>query len=132
MREGLACVLVALAPVALGYLPYWIGKNLLTGLQQRYHSGQTTSAAEAMALLVTYVVATVWLMRGEPGRVVGAWMAVAAAIFLLATGMWLPWYLSWIWLPALLRWNRRGVIASSVAFFFAIVLTLQYSVPAGG
>jgi hypothetical protein len=136
-RDALVAAALAALPVVLSFWPYWAGLQTLGGLVQRFSSGQRASAATsegttALVLLATYAAGTLWLLRGEPARLLSAWMAVATAIFLFAAGMWLPWYLSWIWLPALLRWDRRAMIPSYMVFCFAVVLTLRYAVPAGG
>jgi hypothetical protein len=138
-RDGLGHALLAILPIAVGYWPYWAGARTLLGLQQRWHSGQTTSVftnlslwTQGGALLLTYAASTAWLLRGDRVRLLTAWVIMTTAIFMVATGIWLPWYLSWIWLVALLRWDTRSMTCSYLAFCFAVVLTVRYSVPSGG
>src|SRR5262249_7168102 len=109
------------------------------GLEQRWTSSHGTAAnahaalgVEAATLLATYVVATAWSSRGEPARLLVAWMAVAAVIFLVAAGLWLPSYLAWIWMVALTGGDRRSAVVPHLGFCLAVALTLRYSVPSGG
>jgi hypothetical protein len=83
----------------------------------------------AAALLAIYGAATVWVARGGKARIPMAWIIVAGSIYLMASGVWLPWYLSWIWIVALLDWTPRSATASYIAFCFAFVLTLRYTIP---
>jgi hypothetical protein len=133
--EILGHAATALAPLALTFAPYWAGARTLLGLEQRWHSSQTTSATTTVAaaaqggvLLLAYVAATVWILRGDRVRLLMAWIAVAAVITLVAAGIWLPWYGSWIWIVSLLAWDKRSTTCSYLAFCFAVVLTLRYSV----
>jgi hypothetical protein len=134
-RASLGHAATALAPIALAFAPYWAGARTLRGLEQRWHSSQTTSttttvavAAQGGVLLLAYLAATVWMLRGERTRLLMAWIGVAAVIYLVAAGMWLPWYGSWIWIVSLLAWDKRSTTCSYLAFCFAVVLTLRYSV----
>jgi hypothetical protein len=129
LRDALVCVAVALAPLVVASLPFWIGEGMLQGLRQRMASGETAPGlAQALTVLAAYGVATAWLLRGPVDRILVAWMAVTFAVFLLGTGMWPPWYLSWIWMVALLGWSRRSAMFSYVTFCFAVVLTVCYSI----
>jgi hypothetical protein len=126
----------AVAPIGLAFWPYWMGARTMHGLQQRWRSGQTTAADSGVHLwmqaglfLAIYGGATLWMLKGGTVRILTAWMIVAAAIYMVTAGIWLPWYLSWIWVVALLDWNRRSATFSYLAFCFAVVLTLRYSVP---
>jgi hypothetical protein len=127
-RDGITCALIAAAPLALGFWPYWRGADVLAGLRARSIAGQPASRVDVLALVVIYAGATLWLARGRADRIVGAWVAIAFGVFLLASGLWFPWYLTWAWLPLLLLPGRRAVAASTVAFAFAVLLTLWYSV----
>ncbi|HVU53234.1 MAG TPA: hypothetical protein VHL80_21265 [Polyangia bacterium] len=138
-RDLAGHALTAALPVVIAFLPYWAGPSTLHGLEVRWTSSQTTAAnarvalgIEAATLLAAYVGATAWALRGEPARLRAAWMAVAAVVFLVAAGLWLPWYLAWIWIVALTSWDRRSAVVSHLVFCLAVALTLRYSVPSGG
>ena len=131
--------LTAALPTVLAFLPYWAGRSTLHGLEMRWTSSQTTAACahtalgiEAATLLAVYLAATAWSARGEAARLLVAWMSLAAIVFLVAAGLWLPWYLAWIWIVALTSWDRRSVVVSHLVFCLAVALTLRYSVPSGG
>jgi hypothetical protein len=138
LRCGAADAAVALAPLVICYLPYWMGRGTFHGVSERLTNGQTTPAwwssrdglAVAASALV-YVLATLSVAR-DARRALAAWLVVATVVFLAASGMWLPWYLSWIWIPALLRWDRWFATASGFAFCAAVLLTFWYSVPKPG
>jgi hypothetical protein len=139
VRAAAAGALTAALPLVVAFLPYWAGRGTLRGLEARWTSSQTTAsnaklalAIEAATLLATYLATTVWAARGEPARLLSAWMIVAGVVFFVAAGVWLPWYVSWIWIVALLRWDGRKAVVSHLAFCLAVVLTLRYSVPSGG
>jgi hypothetical protein len=136
VRDALVAGALALAPSVLAYVPFWVGLRTLGGLGQRWTSAQGAAAGSGAAattalLVATYAAATALVLRGRAGSLISAWMAVATAIFLFAAGMWLPWYLSWIAIPALLRWSGRATIPTWLCLAFAILLTLRYAVPAG-
>jgi hypothetical protein len=132
VREGVAYLLAAVLPTALAVWPYWAGAGTMLGLQQQFRSGQPSGGGQAWAqaafFLALYAGTTAWVLRGERQRIIGAWCIAAAAIFMVLSGVWLPWYLSWIWLAALLDWSRRATTFSLLAFCFAVALTLRYSV----
>jgi hypothetical protein len=134
-KEGVAYVLAALLPIALAFWPYWAGARTMLGLQQRWRSHQTTATTGGVLLwtqsalfLAIYGGVTLWVLRGEKVRMLTAWVIVAAVIYMVMTGVWLPWYLCWIWVVALLDWNRRSTTFSYMAFCFAVVLTFRYSI----
>lgn len=130
-RALLGYALLSLVPITLAFAPYWHGAETLRGLGERWRVGQVDSGGawgQAAFLLVVWGGATLWSLRGDRTRIRGAWMFVAATIGVFAAGIWLPWYLSWVWVPALLAWGRSAAV-SYVAFCFAVVLTLRYSVP---
>jgi hypothetical protein len=141
-REGVAFVLLALAPIALSLWPWWMGASTMRGLRQHWGSQVSGDSGvyawvQATLFLAIFGAATVWALRGEDRagedrlpRVMGAWVVVTSLVFMVTTGVWLPWYLSWIWIVALLDWNRRALTFSYLAFCFAVVLTIRYSVPA--
>jgi hypothetical protein len=138
LRDGATKSVAALLPVAMGYVPYWFGLDTLGGLSQRWREGGPGGAGtghqiwlQAGALLGVYAGATFFCLRGDRNRVPTAWMAVAAAVGLLTTGTWQPWYVSWVWAISLLAWERRSATFSYVAFCVAVALTLRYSVPSG-
>jgi len=138
-RDLLGHAVTAALPAVLAFLPYWTGRSTLHGLEMRWTSSQTTAAnahlalgIEAGTLLAVYLAATAWSARGEAARLLAAWMGVAAIVFLVAAGLWLPWYLAWIWIVALTSWDRRSVVVSHLVFCLAVALTLRYSVPSGG
>jgi alpha-1,6-mannosyltransferase len=142
MRTALAEIALAALPAALAFIPYWAGARTFGGLAQRWNSSQTTSASASAALwaqggllLLAYGGATAYVARGGRERMLFGWIVVAAAIYLVAAGIWLPWYGSWVWIVALLAWDRRSMTCSYLAFCFAVVLTIRYSVahvgPAG-
>jgi hypothetical protein len=138
-RDVLGDGLLAALPLVVALLPYWAGPRTFYGLRARWGSSQTTAAnagvalgVEAATLLLATLAATVWAARGEAARLLTAWTFFAAAVFFVAAGLWLPWYLSWIWVVALLRWDKRSALVSQLAFCLAVVLTLRYSVPSGG
>ena len=97
-------------------------------------AGGTPPWAQAAVFLAIYGGATVWALRTDALtpviRIMRAWVIVTALIFLVASGVWLPWYLSWIWIVALLDWSRRSLTFSYLAFCFTVVLTIRYSVAA--
>jgi hypothetical protein len=130
--ESVGFLLIALAPMALAFAPYWLGLRSMLGLQQHWsNAGAGGPAAQAALFLAIYGGATAWALRADQlARVMGAWMIVTALLFLVLSGVWLPWYLSWIWIVALLDWNRRSQTFSYLAFCFAVVLTIRYSVAA--
>ena len=139
VREAAAYALAAALPIAVCYGPYWVGARTLLGLAQRWRSGHSrgleTSVhiwAQGGLLVLVYVAATVWFVRGERARLLPAWAIVTAAVYIVTAGIWLPWYLSWIWIPTLLAWDKRSTAISYLAFCFGVVLTWQYSVPGGG
>lgn len=131
--ESVGFLLVAFAPMVLAAWPFWLGPRTMLGLQQHWSSAGAGAPAWAQAalFLAIYGGATVWALRTDQlTRVMGAWVIVTALIFLVASGVWLPWYLSWIWVVALLDWSRRSLTFSYLAFCFAVVLTIRYSVAA--
>lgn len=125
---------LAVLPLVVSYAPYWFGLGTLRGLSQRLGNGQPPSAAAIAvgigAALVGYGALTVWVLRDGARMLVG-WLVVAVAVFLFATGMWLPWYLSWIWAPALVRWEPGFKMVSVSVFGVAVILTFWYSIPKG-
>jgi hypothetical protein len=138
-RDLLGDALTAALPALVAFLPYWTGRSTLHGLEMRWTSSQTTNAnahlalaIEAATLLAVYLAATAWSARGEAARLLVAWMSLTAVVFLVAAGLWLPWYLAWIWIVALTSWDRRSVVVSHLVFCLAVALTLRYSVPSGG
>jgi hypothetical protein len=135
-REALGYGAAAFAPLVVGYRIYWFGTKTLFGLEQRWQSGQTSDGAshremgaQALALLTFYGLVTLWFARGDRTRLLTAWMAVAAAVYFTTAGALLPWYLSWIWAVALVRWEKREALFSYLVFCIAVALMLRYSVP---
>jgi hypothetical protein len=125
----------ALLPAAVAFVPYWQGPRTLLGLQERWQTGQVNTGfggvsvwGQAAALVAVYASATVWVARGGTARIPMGWIIVATALHMMAVGLWFPWYLSWIWIVALLGWDRRSATVSYLAFCFAFVLTLRYSI----
>jgi len=138
-RESVGYALAAVLPMTLAFWPYWMGAHTMLGLQQRWRSGQTAGGAagvqmwaQAALFLAIYVGVTLWTLRGDRVRILTAWVIAAAMIYMVIAGVWQPWYLSGIWVVALLDWNRRSATVSFLTFCFAVALTLRYSVPAGG
>ena len=99
-----------------------------TSYQVAYVTGTSGPAAGGTAVAI-YGAATLWALRGDRNRILTAWIIVAALIYLVMTGVWLPWYLSWIWAPALLRWERGFKMVSVSVFGIAVILTFWYSIP---
>ena len=125
---------MAALPLVVSYAPYWFGAGTLRGVSQRLGGGQPLSATIAVgigAALVGYGALTAWVLRNGAPRMLVGWLVVAGAVFLFATGMWLPWYLTWIWAPALVRWERGFKMVSVSVFGVAVILTLWYSIPGG-
>jgi hypothetical protein len=132
--KSVGLVLASIAPAALALWPYWLGSRTMLGLQQQWSNAGTGGSApwaQAALFLAIYGGATAWALRADQvARITGAWIMVTAPIFLIMSGVWLPWYLSWIWIVALIDWNRRSLSFSYLAFCFAAVLTMRYSIAA--
>jgi alpha-1,6-mannosyltransferase len=135
LRASLVLAALAALPAALAFVPYWAGARTFTGLARRWQSSQTTSSSASVAvwaegglLLLAYAAATAFVARGGRERLLFGWIVVSGAIYLIAAGTWLPWYGTWAWIVALLAWDKRSMISSYLAFCFAVVLTLRYSV----
>jgi hypothetical protein len=138
-------VAVGVAPLVITFVPLWAGSATLDGLRDRWARGRSESAAGAGALvaknalaLAAYLAASAWLLARRGGsktdgarRIVTGWIVTSAAV-ITATGLWLPWYLSWPFAAALTRWDARHVAASYLLFCFAAVFTFRYSVVLGG
>jgi hypothetical protein len=141
-RAALA-LLVGVAPLVLAFVPLWAGGATLDGLRDRWARGRLEEAAAGPgALLVknavplaAYLAMSAWLAAGRAAegarRIVPGWIVTAGAV-ITATGLWLPWYLSWPFAAALTRWDARHVAASYLLFCFAAVFTFRYSVVLGG
>jgi hypothetical protein len=132
--EGGAVLLLALAPLAVTYAPFWRGAaTLTTGLAAWMSEGHRDGGRAGIVLaLFAYLVASLWVMRrADPDRISAAWIAVVCAILIGATGVCFPWYLAWPWSASLARWDRRRAITSYVLLGCAVVLTLRYSIVAG-
>jgi hypothetical protein len=133
---------LGLAPLALAFAPVWARGAALDGLRERWSRGRFEHVAGAGALLarnapavVVYLVTSAWVLaRRAPGarRATSGWIVAAGAVLVTAAGVWLPWYLSWLWAATLTRWDARHVAGSFVLFCAAVVFTLRYSVLSAG
>ena len=130
-RQVLEVLTFGMLPVVLAYLPFWEGLSTFAGLSQRWqHEGGAAAARVATAaatwgrlastvlpIVVVYVACLARLWQAQRARptafvpddalTLDLWTFTALAVFLLATGIWFPWYLVWLWpgaLVALLAW----------------------------
>jgi alpha-1,6-mannosyltransferase len=126
----------ALLPLLVAYAPLWRGSATWTGIAQRWALAQTGTASVASApslvAAAVFVGATIWVvLRPELPRLVSAWVAVALAVLLTASGICFPWYLAWSWPVLLTRWDKNHVTTSLGVLAFAIFLTLLYTFRGG-
>jgi hypothetical protein len=129
-----------LAPTVVAFAPLWQGTAAtLHGLQERFVRGQaaagyaSTMAAQTVVLIVIYLAASTWVvLRPDVARMLSCWLIVAGAVLLLATGIWFPWYLTWILAASLCRWDKPRVATSCAIAGIAIVFTLRYLTVPGG
>jgi hypothetical protein len=56
------------------------------------------------------------------------WALTTLPLLPLATTKWFPWYLTWAWTVALLRWNRTHAALLVWLLPISLALTLFYSV----
>jgi hypothetical protein len=128
-------LVLALAPLAIAYAPFWRGAATLAGVYERWARGQhqqhVVSTATAL-VVVSYAATSIWLFaRPELRRLVSAWIVAAGAVLVAGTGLWLPWYLAWPWSASLTRWDARHTGVSYFLFAVAVAFTWRYSMVIG-
>jgi hypothetical protein len=131
LRLAVMGAALAVSPSLLGYAAFWHGAGTFTGLRSRWSTfdgGKTAShpAITALVLVAAYVVLSIWIARGDFGRVVRAWIVESLLVFLFATGIWFPWYLTWSWTAALVLPRDKYVVFSAVLFFVVFLLMSPY------
>lgn len=123
-----------LAPLVLGYLPFWHGAETFAGLHQRWIANRGAPGAPAtwrttaalVALGAAYGIGLRWSARDLRG-VAAAWVGVSMLTFVLLAASWYPWYWIWPFSMALVRWDRRGQAVSLVLFCVVAGFTVLYA-----
>jgi hypothetical protein len=131
LRLAVMGAALAVSPSILGYTAFWHGAGTFTGLRSRwsiFDGGNSAShpAITALVPLAGYGVLSIWIARGDLGRVVRAWIVESLLVFLFVTGIWFPWYLTWPWTAALVLPRDKNVVFSAVLFFVVFLLMSPY------
>jgi hypothetical protein len=124
-------LVLAVAPLAASYLPFWDGMETLRGLERRWAIAQPSDGhppwGAPLAVAAAYAALTVWVLGGDARRVVGGWVAAAIGTILLFRGLRYPWYLSWPLAAAVTLPNKRGTLVAGLVFCFTAFLTFRYT-----
>ena len=135
--NGVALVLLAVAPVILCYLPFLSQGSPLGGILQRWawgsyvHAGSSAmkTAIRVVPLLIIYGIVTFRLWRyPRPGQWLTAWIPFSLALIFLTSRIWFPWYFIWPWAVSLTLWDRLHVRVSYAGLVGTLVLSFLYSI----
>jgi hypothetical protein len=128
-------VALVVAPLVIGYLPFWHGMATLAGLRQQWTVGRGVGGpigpmlGLVIGLIVAYGLASRWAARDLSG-LVSAWTAISGLGLVALAGTWFPWYWIWPWSAALTRWDRRGRLAALFLFCLVAGFTVLYAAAA--
>jgi hypothetical protein len=135
-----ALVLVAgVAPTVIAFAPLWQGTATLHGLHERWARGMAASGSvtdarvQNIILIAIYLAVSGWVVaRPDVFRMTTGWIVAASAVLALATGLWFPWYLSWMLAASLCRWSKPYVATTCAVAGLALLFTFRYLVVPGG
>jgi hypothetical protein len=155
VRSIAATCLLALAPTAVSYVPFWRGAETFTAQSRRTQWGvpgaggadregvgrlcEAIGLPEAARLQVQFLVGqwpvidlylglTLWLWWGRgPGRWLDAWSVLAFGLVFWTMAVRFPWYLAWPLMLCLTRWGRCQVCISLAWMLLSFRMMLDYA-----
>jgi len=139
LRTAATVGALGIVPLALLYAPFWRGARTFASMAARFHAGHGdgpgTPPIYLWIVVALYGLGSVLLVRqrrasfaAAVGTVAFVWALMTLPLLPLATTKWFPWYLTWAWTVALLRWNRAHAALVVWLLPISLALTLFYSV----
>jgi hypothetical protein len=139
LRRAATVGALGILPLALLYAPFWRGARTFASMSARFHAshgdGPGTPPIYFWIVVALYGLGSVVLVRQRRATVAAAvgtvafvWALMTLPLLPLATAKWFPWYLTWAWTVALLRWNRAHAALFVWLLPISLALTLFYSV----
>jgi len=122
-------VALVLAPLVVGYLPFWRGAATLAGLHQQWAKGDGARGpliVSLIGLVLAYGVASRRAL-GDLRGLVSAWSVISGLALVSLSATWFPWYWIWPWSAALTRWDRRGQLVALFLFCLVAGFTVLYA-----
>jgi alpha-1,6-mannosyltransferase len=127
---GVALVLIAAPSVVLS-LAFGGPLELLRSVRDQAETAPTgLSQLAGWLLLAASFAWGLWLAATETGAAgwLTGWIPLSAALVLVASRYWYPWYFTWALIPALTGWNERHRLLtlsiSTVGFFATWLYTV--------
>jgi len=141
-RAGVKAAAIVLAmgllPLVVGYVPLWAGARTFASVVARWQLGNAGGATALIAPLLwlaLFGLASAHLYRSaraglDPavGVLISAWALLVVPLMPLAMHKLYPWYLTWAWSAALLRWTKVHQAVLVWLLPVSLLLALLYTV----
>jgi len=141
IKAAAVVLAMGLVPLVLGYVPLWAGARTFGSIAARWQLGHADGGGSLplapLLWIALFAVASFLLHRAARagldaavGALISAWALLAVPMMPLATHKFFPWYLTWAWSAALLRWTRGHRALLVWLLPVSLLLALLYTVSA--